>query len=97
MVTKPGVPLAARVKLSAVAFEEDEHEEGEEEVEVFVGGEVADLLDLEAAFEKSGEFGEADRGLAVGAGMPTGGLLRGGIDLAVKAIVVRAPTKDLIA
>ena len=36
-------------------------------------------------------------GLAVGAGMPTGGLLRGGIDLAVKAIVVRAPTKDLIA
>jgi len=36
-------------------------------------------------------------GLAVGTCMPTGGLLRGGIDLAVKAIVVRAPTKDLIA
>ena len=74
MVTKPGVPLAARVKLSAVAFEEDEHEEGEEEVEFFVGGEVADLLDLEAAFEKSGEFGEADRGLAVGAGGEVAGM-----------------------
>ena len=36
-------------------------------------------------------------GLAVGTGMPTGGLLRGGIDLAVKAIVVRAPTENLIA
>ena len=74
MVTKPGVPLAARVKLSAVAFEEDEHEEGEEEVEFFVGGEVADLLDLEAAFEKSGEFGEAHRGLAVGAGGEVAGV-----------------------
>ena len=53
--------------LASVAFEEDEHEEGEEEVEFFVGGEVTDLIDLEAAFEKGGEFGEADCGLAVGA------------------------------
>jgi len=37
------------------------------------------------------------KGLAVGTGMPTGGLVRGGIDLAVEAVVVRAPTKDLIA
>ena len=55
------------MELAAVAFEEDEHEEGEEEVEFFVGGEVTDLIDLEAAFEKGGEFGEADCGLAVGA------------------------------
>ena len=36
-------------------------------------------------------------GLAVGAGMPTGGLLSGGVDLAVEAFVVRAPVEDLIA
>ena len=32
------------------------------------------MLDLEAAFEKSGEFGEAHRGLAVGAGGEVAGV-----------------------
>ena len=36
-------------------------------------------------------------GLAVGSGMPTGGLLNDGVRLASETFVVSAPTKDLIA
>ena len=32
------------------------------------------MLDFEATFEKGGEFGEADRGLAVGAGGEVAGM-----------------------
>ena len=56
------------VDLSATSFEEDEHEEGEEEVEFFAGGHVAELVDLEAAFPEGGLLGQAHGGGAVAAG-----------------------------
>ena len=50
---------AVQLGLSAAAFEEDEHEEGEEQVEFFTICHVADFVDLEAAFPEGGLFGQA--------------------------------------
>lgn len=58
----------------SLPFQQHQHEETEEEVQLFTRGEVGEFVDLEAAFPEGGLFGEAHGGGSVGTGRAVAGV-----------------------